>query len=104
MFIKVNLRSSGYWPEIIQYLFCYVEVIVISDTILEDALIAYIKYSLTYTCEFCLRGHGLFCNGAGARTILFNTGRGCQVLVNGFCSGLQWIGLQAKALCVQQKL
>lgn len=29
---------------------------------------------------------------APAHTMLFNTGRGCQVLVNGFCSGLHWTG------------
>lgn len=92
MSIKVKLRSNSHWPEIIQYLFCYVGVIVIAGAILEDDLIVYIKYGLTYTFEFCLRGHGLFCNSAVARTILFSTGTGCQALVNGFCSGLQWTG------------
>ena len=64
----------------------------LAGTIVDGVLIGYVTYDLTYTFESGLRGHGLFCNSAGAHTIPFNTGRGCQVLVNGFCSGPHWTG------------
>lgn len=63
-------------------------IVIFKDALTVDG----VTYSLACRSESCLRGQGLFLNSTGAHTVPFNTGRVCQVLVNGFCSALQWTG------------
>lgn len=68
-------------------------------------VVTYTYVSMFWPAQFgfCLRGHRLFWEHTEAHTAPSISVRGCQVLVNGFCSGLRWSACGAWARPVQQE-